>query len=187
MAPRYLLVCLVLVLTACGSGNTARFLVEPPIAEKKVRLPVSSIEVREIVLPAYAASPEIVAENADGSVRNVPDSLWADDPAKGLTSALARSLDLGSTASVAAEPWPLDTPANAQLDVRVDRILARADGRFELSGQFAIYSREGVIGESLTRFDIQVPFQSNEPRDVAATTGIAIAELAKQVLARLAR
>ncbi|MDN5788809.1 membrane integrity-associated transporter subunit PqiC [Pseudorhodobacter sp.] len=181
---------LALPLLACGDNN-ARFLISNGAVDTgavaKSRVAVRTIEVRDVSLPAYAAASEIVTEQADGALAVVPKALWADDPVRGVTGALARSLDQRSTATVAAEPWPLAEPADVQLEVRIDRMVAKTSGSFELSGQFAIAAPSGTVRESVKRFAIAVPLTDSSPAAVAAATGAAIDQLAAEVVNKLRR
>lgn len=180
------LVCLTLSLAACGD-NKARFVIASPESAVETRLSVSSIEVRDVSLPAYASASEIVVEDADGALRPVAKAIWADDQQRAVTAALARSLDLKSTATVAVEPWPLTESPAVQLAVRVDQMTAKADGNFRMSGQFALSSLSGALRERLQRFEIVVPMQDTTPASVASATGRAIDALADEVLGVLRR
>lgn len=177
-----------LPLMSCGDNN-ARF----PIATAaeatltKSRVAVRTIEVRDISLPAYASASEIVVEQDTGALSVVSKAIWADDPVRGVTGALARSLDLRSTATVAAEPWPLAESADVRLEVRIDRMIAKADGQFELSGQFAIAAPNGAIRESLQRFSVSAPMADSSPSAVAQATGAAIDSLAGVIIKKLGR
>ena len=107
--------------------------------------------------------------------------LWADDPVRGVTTALVADLGDRTTATVVAEPWPLTEPAQVRLDVRVSQIFTRADGRFALSGQFAVASPDEVIREFVRRFDIRVPLQGEGSAAIARAQSTAIGELARLV------
>ncbi len=181
-----LFLTLAVVLAACGDTKS-RFLIATDDIAAKVRVGVGSIEVRDVSLPAYASASEIVLEQPDGGLKPVAKALWADDPVRGVTGALARSLAAKSTATVSAEPWPLTDEAAVQLEVRVDQMVAGADGTFRLTGQFALSSQEDQIRESLTRFAVSVPLVDTTPGAVASATGRAIDALADQVLAKLRR
>ncbi len=180
------LLTLTLALAACGD-NKSRFLINTVESSAQTRLSVGSIEVRDVSLPAYASASDIVVEQADGALKPVSKAIWADDPVRGVTGALARSLAAKSTATVSAEPWPLaDSPA-ARLEVRVDQMVAGADGNFRLTGQFALSSPQGQIRDSLTRFAVSVPLADTSAGAVAASTGQAIDTLADEVLRKLRR
>lgn len=173
-----------LALAGCGS-DPALYLVEPPAPAKAVRIAVSSIEVKDTTLPSYAEASEIAYESEDGSVRTVADTLWADDPTRAFTSSLVSHLSRATTARVAAEPWPLETWPQAELTVRVDKMLARANGNFQLSGQFALSSPDGVISDRMRSFDIQVPLTGEGSPAIANATGRAIAQLGAEIIAAL--
>lgn len=173
-----------LALTGCAA-DPALFLVEPPAPTKALRISVSSIEVKDTTLPTYAEASEIAYESEDGSIRLVPDTLWADDATRAFTASLVSYLANGTTARVAAEPWPLETWPQAELTVRVDKMLARANGQFQLSGQFALTSSDGVISDRMRNFDIQVPLNGQGSLAIANATGRAIAALGEEIIAAL--
>lgn len=186
--PLTLTTAIVLTLGLAACGDTAsRYLVESAPTTAPVPLRLSSLEVRDVVLPAYAESSQILQQDASGALRPVEDSEWADSSARAMTAALARSLDLQTTAGVAAEPWPLSEAADARLDVRIDSIVARADQTFQMSGQYAVASFDGGIREVLERFDIRVPMAGMTPGAIAAAKGNAIDQLSAQIITRLAR
>jgi len=176
-----------LPLMSCGD-TTARFpITSDAVAVSKARVAVRTIEVRDVSLPAYAAASEIVVEQDGGALFVVPKSIWADDPVRGVTGALSRSLDERSTASVASEPWPLAQPADVRVEVRIDRMIAKTDGQFELSGQFAIAAPDGAIRESVERFSVNAPMAGTDPAAVANATGTAIDGLADLILNKMRR
>lgn len=177
-----------LPLVSCGDTN-ARFPISTADEAQvsKSRVAVRTIEVRDVSLPTYAAASEIVVEQDGGALSVVPKAIWADDPVRGVTGALSRSLDLRSTASVASEPWPLAEPADVRLEVRIDRMIAKIDGNFELSGQFAIAAPDGAMRESVQRFAVSAPMVDGSAGAVAQATGAAIDNLADVIVKKLRR
>ncbi|UWQ59378.1 PqiC family protein [Leisingera caerulea] len=169
------------LLAACGPSNEARYLISAAPGEKVANLRSRTIEVRLVSLPSYAAASEIVAEGEGGALFALGGAQWADDPARGMTAALARGLNERTGASAAMEPWPLNTGPDVRLDVRVDQAYARADGVFELTGQFAVSSPEGTVREFVRPFDIQAPASGTGPSAAADALSRALAELARQV------
>ncbi|MEM6825404.1 MAG: PqiC family protein [Pseudomonadota bacterium] len=169
------------LLVACAGPEEPRFLIEPAAPDRKERIAVATIEVRDVSLPAYAAEPVIYAEDISGALMPLGASLWADDPVRGVTTALVADLSDRTTATVAAEPWPLSEPAQARLDVRVAQAFARADGVFTLSGQFAVASPDDVVREFVRRFEIKVPVVGEGSGAVARAQSSAIGELAALV------
>ncbi|MGB3313218.1 MAG: ABC-type transport auxiliary lipoprotein family protein [Albidovulum sp.] len=184
---RYSGLFLILLAAGCGSGNEARFLIDPPAATAEVPVRVATIELREVSLPAYAAAVEIAQQEETGALRNLPETLWADDPVRGVTIALARALDQATTATAAAEPWPLDEPAQARVEVRVERMFAGTDGQFRFAGQYAIASPDGVIRERVQRFDIAIPIAAEGAAGIAEASGNAISRLALDIASDLRR
>lgn len=176
---------LALLLAACGAADEPRFRIEPEPEPARIRIAAGSIEVRDVSLPAYASEPAILAEDEDGALHVQGDSLWADDPVRGMTVALVEVLSARTSATVAAEPWPLTEPAQVRLDVRVAHLYARADGSFEMSGQFAVASPEAVVREFVRSFEIRVPIGAEGGRAVAAAQSAAVAELGRLVATAL--
>ena len=185
--PRALMsLALLASLMACGD-NSARYLVETPDVATQVRVRVATIEVRDVNLPSYAAASEIMVQQADGSLRPVPKSIWADDPVRAVTNAIARGIDTSSTASAMSEPWPLEESAQVRVNVRVERMVAQADGQFRLSGQYSISSPDQVVREVIDRFDIRQPLDDDTPGAIADAAGASLQALSGQIVARLRR
>lgn len=187
MLNRIGLFLLTLTLSACGSDDLFLIPTAPAPVTEQVRVSARSIEVRDVVLPSYASDVDILVQDADGALRPLGGALWADDPQLGITQALARRLDLGTTATAAAEPWPLYDGPDRSIQVTIDRMVARADGQFELGGQFAVLSQSGAAREYLRRFDILHPLVGTEPEQVAVTVGLALSTLADQIAQSLSR
>lgn len=176
-----------LLVAACGSDNSALYLIEPPTGAEAVRVRATTIEVRDVTLPAYAAASDIAYQTEDGSLRTVPGALWAEDPARAVTAQVARALDASTTAAVSTEPWPLVDGPDLRLDIRIDRMVALADGRFEVSGQYAASSPDGAGRGILERFTIAVPLEGEGPGPIAKATGQALSDLTSRIAQRLSR
>lgn len=174
-----------LLIAACGSDT--QYLVAPVGAEQQVALRVRSVELRDVVLPEYAEAPEILQQGADGGLRPIRGAVWGDGSARAVTGRLAASLAARTTARVAAEPWPLEGYPEAAVSVRIDRIVARADAQFEISGQFAIAAPERPGLETLQRFAVVVPVVGAGPGAIAQAKGAALDAIAAQIAGRLAR
>ena len=174
-------------LALAGCGSDALFLVPDYPAAVAVPVATRTLEVRDVVLPAYAAEVEILVQETDGALRPAGGALWADDPRVGITQALARRLDQGTTATVAAEPWPLFDGPDRAVQVSIDRMVAVEGGAFELEGQFAMISRSGAAREFLRRFAITEPLAGTDPQSVADAMGRALTQLSGQIAASIAR
>lgn len=187
MASRFLPLFLILPLVACDSASDARYLIDTPPPGPARPLAVTSVELRDVTLPGHATGSDILVREADGGLRPLDGADWADDPERAVTATLARALDLGSTATVIAEPWPLRDGPAARLELRMDRMLARADGRFELGGQAALVADRGRIRDRVERFDIEVPLADLSAPAVTDAAGRALGQLADELIALLAR
>ncbi|MGC9420132.1 MAG: PqiC family protein [Rhodovulum sp.] len=178
---KYAPLALATLLAAC-SGSPARYTVpEAEVAGPRVPSIYGTVALREVSLPAYAASEEIHFRGPDAALSSSSDVLWADDPTRAVTGDLARTLGRMTGATVAADPWPFfDRPA-ATLEVRVSEMLAEADGRFRLAGQFFVAPESGGRGRS-GRFAIETPIAApGGPGEIAAARGQAVHNLAAQI------
>ena len=174
---------LVAALAGCGA-NSDMYLISSDVTQTKVRVATRSVEVKEVSLPAYAAASEIAYQTAEGALKTAKGVLWAEEPSAAVTRIIAEQLDAGTTAQVAAEPWPLLDSPDTTLDLRIDRMVARADGQFELAGQYAISSFSSGR-DKLRRFTILQPITDTAPATIAAATGAALAELSQEIAQEL--
>lgn len=171
----------VAAISACSSASkTERYQIDPAPAARSMPDKIGSAVLREVSLPQYAADQEIAFQTADGAVRTDARQVWADDPRRAVTLALASQISEVSGARVIAEPWPLSTPPARQIEVRVDRMLAAADNTVRLSGSYYV---SGDSGDTVRRFDIAEPIQGSGPAAIAAAQSRAVATLARQIAA----
>lgn len=98
----------------------------------------------EVTLPSYAAAEDIYMRAADGTISPM-GTLWADLPARSITLQLSRDLGAITGVTVAPEPWPFRAYAAAKVDVRIEELLATAEGVFRLSGQYFIAPEAGAV------------------------------------------
>lgn len=171
-------------ISACSDGTgTERFLIDPPTSATVTEDQLGATELREVSLPDYAAADEVPWQTADGIVRSSSGKLWADDPQRAFTITLARAISEISGAAVIPEPWPLASPPQRKLDVRVEKALAANDGFYRLKGRYFISDESnGGAGTSHTRsFDIAVPINEAEPKAIAQAMSQAITLLAEQI------
>lgn len=173
---------LLATLSACG-GTVERFAVPTPAAEApmpRIASRYATIEVRQVSLPTYAASEEIASRSATGAITSDKSMLWADEPSRAMTLELARILGQMTRAQVAAEPWPFLDRASALVDVRVEEMVAEADGTFRLTGQYYVAPDSGVGGRS-GLFEILAPVTGEGPGALASARGAAVRQLAEQI------
>ncbi|WP_339108751.1 PqiC family protein [Thioclava sp. GXIMD4216] len=176
-------------LAACSDPlDTAQYAIDPAPAKDTLPNRLGRAELREISLPDYASGQEIAFQTPDGALRSSPDNIWADDPKRAMTLALARQISEMSGATVIAEPWPLASDPQRKIEVRVDRFLAAADGAVHLDGVYyvspASYAASG--GDTVRRFDITVPMggvagKAADPGLIARTQSAALGQLAAQI------
>ncbi len=169
------------VLPACG-GAIQRYSI-PPAEVEEARIPVAyrTVEVREVSLPAYAASEEIHVRGKGGALMPQGDLLWSDDPARAVTLELSRYLAQMTAAQVAPEPWPFADRAAALVDVRVSEMFADGDAVFWMSGQYFVAPEAGGRGRS-GLFSLSAPIgPPGGPAAIAAARGEVVRDLARLV------
>lgn len=168
-----------LLLTACGA-DPERFAVAPPAQIESIRIGFSSVEVRDVSLPTYAASDEISVQGADGRLVSSSGVLWADAPERAVAMELSQNLARMTGRRIAAEPWPFEAFPNARLELRFSELVATVDGRFKASGQYFVAVREEIGRERSGLFDQSVAFDpEGGPAAIAAARGELILNLAK--------
>ena len=180
----FLMICLS-VLGACSDPlSTGRYMIDPPTAEKTLPNRLGKAELREVSLPQYASDQEIVWQTEDGALRSTSKNVWADNPARAMTLALARQISAVSGATVIAEPWPLSQEPDRRIEVRVEQVLPRADGVLRMSGiYFVSLAGYGAGRDVVHRFDIEVPVEGEGPGFIAKAQSAAIGQLAEQIAA----
>ncbi|WP_292292900.1 PqiC family protein [Marivita sp.] len=184
---RSTLIAIALPLAACGTGESARYLIDsPPVTTgAETRVSVRTVELRDVSLPTHASGTSILVREADGGLRPIGNAEWADDPERAVTGTLAQLLDERSTATVAAEPWPLRDGPSARLDIRIDKMLANVSGVFEITGQAAVSAVEGNPRERVERFRVAVPITEISATAVTEAQGRALAALSDDLIGLL--
>lgn len=173
-----LLFGLAIALSACG-GTPDLYTVAPLQTEQKQRIGFKSVEVRDVSLPTYAGANEIAVQDVSGKLVTSSDILWADSPERAVALELTRHLARMSGARVASEPWPFEAFPDAQLEVRFESLIARADGQFQATGQYFV-SDEASRRDRSGLFDLTQPFDiAAGPQAIAAARGRVILELAE--------
>lgn len=169
-----------LALGGC-SGTAQLYSVPAPVVDEKIRTSVRSVEVRDVSLPSYAAAEEIHIQMPDGSLTSSNSALWADLPVRALSLELSRNLAELTGAQIAAEPWPFERFPQARLEVRLEELLAGADGVFRASGQYFVAGYEGVRDRS-GFFRLTAPFDPEAgPAAIANARGDIVLQLARLI------
>lgn len=169
-----------LTLAACTAAPD-RYVVPQPAVTEQQRIAFRAVEIREVSLPAYAASDEISQLDADGRLSSDGGTLWADTPERAVALELARHLAGLSGARVASAPWPFESFPDARLDLRFESLVAEADGRFRATGQYFVAVPDGRRERS-GLFDLTVPFDpAGGPQAIAAARGQIMLDLARFV------
>ncbi|QYX57217.1 PqiC family protein [Roseovarius sp. SCSIO 43702] len=179
----FFLLALATGLAACGGDADRRVTVPPAPAGAVQGIAHRSVSIREVSLPTYAASEDIYARDAEGTLSVQKGLLWADAPGRAMTLELARYLTQVTRARIAAEPWPFEEYPDAVVEVRVEDMYADATGLFRLSGQY--YVSAGLNASRSHLFSVSVPIAGERTAlDIAAARGQAVRNLARQIAAK---
>ena len=186
MMPRFLSFALLAVLAACSSP-TDRLALMPEPSAMELRPLVGSAMVRTVSLPAYAAAEEVAFELPNGLIGSNGDILWADAPERAVTLVLTSTLDDILNIEVGPEPWPFVGLPDAAIDVRVTQMIARADGRFQLAGQYFVGGDGTDFRNSTDGFEIAVPMPDQSLTSIATAQATALRLLSEDIAGRLGR
>lgn len=181
-----LMILAALGLAACGA-QPDRLALTPAASALQLQPAVRSAVVRTVSLPTYAAVEEIPLQSADGLITTAGDILWADDPQRAMTLAIATTLGSITGADVGPEPWPFIDLPDVAIDVRVAQMIAGADGTFQLSGQYFVGGDGTPYRNSAHRFDIRQPMADQSLGSISAAQSAAVLTLAEDIARRIAR
>lgn len=169
-----------LALTACSSPPDQRLSVPKVPVKETQRIAYSTVALREVSLPTYAGSEDVYMADDSGLLNLRPGFLWADDPNRAITLELTRYLTQITGAQVAAAPWPFGDYPQAEIELRIEDMLARADGTFRLSGQYFVSPENGRDRARL--FDLSVPIPvADDMSGIAQARGQAVRTLALEI------
>lgn len=171
------------ILAACASIPEERIAVPRADAAGEQRIAHASVALRTVSLPSYAAGETIFTGDETGRLLETPGLLWADDPDRAMTLELARHLATITRARVASEPWPFLDNAEAEVEIRIEDMLARADGTFRLSGQYFVSAETGPDRARLFDLGVRIPLDGT-PEDLATARAQLVRDLATDIARR---
>jgi uncharacterized lipoprotein YmbA len=186
MFQKSLLIACTALLTAC-SAPTNRLDMAPLESSLNLRAQVSSVMVRTVSLPAYAAAEELAFETIEGFITSDAEVLWADEPDRAVTLLITRHLNDILNATAGPDPWPFAGLPDVAIDIRVEEMLARADGSFRLRGQFFVGGDGIDFPNSARSFDVTQPLASEDLAAVALAQSAALLTLSEDIARTLAR
>lgn len=164
-----------------------RLALTPMPSTLELRPLVSSAMVRTVSLPTYAAVEEIAVETPSGLIVIQEDVLWADAPERAVTLVLTRTLADILNTDVGPEPWPFIGLPDVSIDVRVEEMLAGADGTFRLTGQFFVGGDKISFPNTTHTFNISEGMTDQGYASIAAAQSAALLTLSEQIARTLAR
>jgi uncharacterized lipoprotein YmbA len=174
------------LLAAC-SGNASRLDMSQIQSDLTLRAAVGSAIVRSVSLPTYAAAEELSIETPEGLIESNADILWADDPSRAVTLTLTRNLGDILNAKIGPDPWPFVGLPDVAIDVRVTRMIAGADGVFDLEGQYFVGGDGIDYPNSTNTFSVQAPISVIGPAGIADAQARALLTLSEQISRKIAR
>ncbi|PWK57429.1 hypothetical protein C8D95_10271 [Silicimonas algicola] len=181
MTLKCLAVTAALALAGCGDdGGPVRYSASEPVQTSRVSIPMASVSLREVSLPAYASEEGIAVSNGAGAITTGPNSIWADDPTRAVTLRLTNALADLTGRLVASEPWPFRDEPETMVEVRVEEFVAEAGGQFVAQGRYYVAHNDEARTEKALSFRITEPFDP-------AGGFIAIAAARTRVISALAR
>jgi len=173
-------------LTGC-SGPAARLDMSPVQSDLSLCASVGSAMVRTVSLPTYAAGEELATETVDGLIASDAKILWADDPARAVTLSLTRNIGAITNADIGPDPWPFAGLPDVAIDVRVTRMLAGADGVFDLEGQYFV-GGDGIDYPNTSHdFAFQTQLADATPAAIAQAQAQALLALSEDIARKIAR
>ncbi|SDD13028.1 PqiC family protein [Ruegeria marina] len=175
-----------IALAAC-SAPEERYLLPEISGVDTYRTSVRTVQVSRMDLPAYVSDSEITLLGEDGVLRPTRAGFWADDPERSLSEMLAAGLDQALSASVAADPWPFETPADVQVTVKVHRLSGVPGQNLGFSGQYFLTSPAHGNLERAHRFAYSVPMSASTIQAMAQAQTEALRLLVNDIARRVAR
>lgn len=183
---KQMMIVAVLGVAGCG-GQPDRLAFTPAASTLQLQPLVRSAMVRSVSLPSYAAADEISVQVASGLISADRSVLWADDPQRALTLAIATTLGSITNADVGPEPWPFIGLPDVAIDIRVTQMIAAADGTFQLAGQYFVGGDGIDFRNTAHRFDIRQPMADQSLGSITAAQSAAILTLTEDIARRIAR
>lgn len=174
------------ILVACSSP-ASRLDMSPLNSSLELRSLVSTIMVRTVSLPSYAAGEELSFENIDGFITSDAEVLWADQPDRAVTLLITRHLNDILNATAGPDPWPFAGLPDVAVDIRVAEMLARADATFRLRGQYFVGGDGIDFPNRASSFDITEAMTGEDLQAVALAQSAALLSLSEDIAQSLAR
>ena len=100
---------------------------------------------------------------------------------------LARNLGDILNAKIGPDPWPFAGLPDVSIDVRVTRMIAGADGIFDLEGQYFVGGDGIDFTNSTNRFAVQAPITVSGATGIADAQALALLTLSEQIARKIAR
>ena len=167
---------------ACSSPNPALYTLEAPSGPTRRGGP-KVIELRGVSLARYLERSQIVRSSENFRLDVLPNDWWGEPLDAMIGRTLARALTQrlpGST--VFLENGAISAPAEATVQVNIQRLDRDTTGGVRLLGQYAVVRKSNE-----TRgVNVEVPVRGATPADLVRAMSEAVGRLADQIAASLA-
>lgn len=173
-------------LMAC-SGPTNRVDMQALQSELRRTARVSSVMVRTVSLPTYAAAEEIAVQTDDGLIVSSGAVLWADQPDRAATLTITGHLNTILSAVVGPDPWPFVDLPGAVVEIRVEEMIAANSGLFRLRGQYFIGGDAASFRKTVVQFNHTAPLADTSVTAVAAAQAQVLLALSEDIARSLSR
>jgi uncharacterized protein len=183
----FLFALMAIAAVAACSSPTNRVDLLPLQSELRRNAVVSSVMVRTVSLPTYAAAEEIAMQSPEGFIVTEGDILWADQPDRAATLTITRHLNTILSATVGPDPWPFVDLPDVVVEVRVEEIIAGGDGVFRLRGQYFVGGDAARFRNTVRSFNYTSPLPDLSFASVAAAQSQVLLELSEDIAKTLSR
>ncbi len=173
---------MVLTLASCASPSPALYILEASPGPTRRGGP-KVIEVRNVGLARYLERSQIVRSSENFRLDVLPNDWWGEPLDAMLGRTLVRGLTQRLTGStVFLENGAISTPADATVQVNVQRLDQDTARAVRLIAQYAVVRRGGET-KGVT---YQVPLRGGTSADLVRAMSEAVGQLADQIAAALA-
>ena len=169
-------------LAACSSPSPALYTLEVQPGPVRRGGP-KVVEIRNVGLARYLERSQIVRSSDNFRLDVLPNDWWGEPLDAMIGRTLARALTQRLPgATVFLENGAISTPADATVQVNIQRLDRDATGVVRLTGQYAVV-RKTPDTKSIA---IQVPSPGATPAELVRAMSEAVGQLADQIAATLA-
>ena len=139
-AGKILLICLLVILTACSSGTSTSYYLLEPVIEAPANIGDDiSLEILDLEIPQYMERFQIASRRSDIQVVFSTSSQWGENLRKNITRVMARNLIHELETSAIGTPGSrLSVAADFKTKIYIERFERGADGYVHLVARWQL-------------------------------------------------